>query len=159
MRCAVCGREAMNPEANYCDYCGSPFKRYGSEGWNTRNTTSSGYEERVETDDGYSAFGMSNQSRKEVRSGNNGNAMTGNQDKIGVMTFLGVMLLPFIPGVGSIAYLVILFYWSFAAGIDGTRKSFARATLIFTAIMVVVVMMVAGMLLAAWPELAEMGGL
>jgi len=79
--------------------------------------------------------------------------------KIGVMTFLGVMLLPFIPGVGSIAYLVILFYWSFAAGIDGTRKSFARATLIFTAIMVVVVMMVAGMLLAAWPELAEMGGL
>ena len=28
MKCNVCGRHTQNEEANFCDYCGSPFREH-----------------------------------------------------------------------------------------------------------------------------------
>jgi len=111
MRCEVCGREAMNPEANYCDYCGTSFREAGF---------------RAEI-------------KKEQEAPGQKTAATGGQ--VPMLWFLGVMCLPFVPVIGAFAYLGVLFYWSFSDQIQDSRKSFGRATLIFTAALVVLLMM------------------
>ena len=54
-----------------------------------------------------------------------------------MLWYLGVMCLPLVPMVGSIAYLVMLFFWAFAPSIEDSRKSWARAALIYTGITLV----------------------
>lgn len=106
MVCPMCGREIMNPEANYCDYCGT--RLHGME-----------YKETVEPQ----AFPEMKEKQPRVSTG----------------LFLGVMLLPMIPMIGWILYLVFLFYWAFASSIEDSRKSFARASLIYSGITLVLV--------------------
>lgn len=110
MRCEMCGREAMNPEANYCDYCGTSFRETGF---------------RAEV----------KQEREEPEKKM---AATGGQ--VPTLWFLGVMCLPMVPAIGAFAYLGVLFYWSFSNNINDSRKSFGRATLIFTGVMVMMLM-------------------
>ncbi len=59
------------------------------------------------------------------------------RDKVPMLWYLGVMCLPLVPMVGSIAYLVMLFFWAFAPSIEDSRKSWARAALIYTGITLV----------------------
>lgn len=106
MRCEVCGREAMNPEANYCDYCGTSFRE-------------SGFQAEI---------------KREQAAAESKTPATGGQ--VPMVWFLGVMCLPFVPAIGAFAYLGVLFYWSFSNNINDSRKSFGRATLIFTGAMV-----------------------
>lgn len=112
MQCTMCGREIKNPDANYCDYCGTAVR-------------STEYREiQVE------------QPKKTVNEPK--------ADRVSTWLFLGVMCLPIIPFVGTIAYLVVLFYWAFASSIVDSRKSFARATLIYTAAVLVLAIVVLG---------------
>lgn len=120
MRCTVCGREAMNPEANFCDYCGSSFREMKENG---------AYEpDRTNTEEGgYSAFGTGT-----YREPGTVERRTGEQGKpVSTWTYLGAFLLPLVPGVGALAFLVLLFYWAFAANVDKARKGFGRAYLIY----------------------------
>ncbi len=114
MQCSMCGREIANPNANYCDYCGTAV---GSLAYR---------EERVEVP------------KAEAP-----------KERVSTWLFLGIMCLPFIPFVGGIAYLVFLFYWAFAPSIEDSRKSFARATLIYTAISLVLAIIMIGIFFAA----------
>ncbi|MBR2062601.1 MAG: zinc ribbon domain-containing protein [Anaerotignum sp.] len=100
MKCSMCGREITNPEANYCDYCGTQVG------------------ETV-----YHVEPAQPQQTGEVK-----------RDRVPTLWYLGVMCLPLVPMVGSIAYLVMLFYWAFAPSIEDSRKSWARAALIYTGI-------------------------
>ncbi len=100
MRCAMCGREITNPNANYCDYCGTSVR-----------------------EDVYREV----QPEAKMTS-----AETPKADRVPTVYFFGVMCLPFFPLVGAFAYLGILLYWAFAPKITDSRKSFARATLIYT---------------------------
>lgn len=106
MQCTVCGREITNPEANYCDYCGTA---------------------------------LGNVAYREEQGQSQPQTESEKKDKVPMTSFLGVMCLSFIPMVGSIAYLVFLFYWAFASNIQDSRKSYARAALIYTAITIGVV--------------------
>ncbi len=110
MRCEVCGREAMNPEANYCDYCGTSFRE-------------AGFQAEV---------------KREQAASESKTATTGGQ--VPMVWFLGVMCLPFVPMVGAFAYLGVLLYWGFSNNINDSRKSFARATLIFTVAILMLLM-------------------
>lgn len=114
MKCTMCGREIMNPNANYCDYCG------------TLVGTAAYREEQQQTT-------STNQPKS---------------DRVSTWLFLGIMCLPFVPFVGTIAYLVFLFYWAFAPNIEDSRKSFARATLIYTAISLVLACIFIGFIFA-----------
>lgn len=111
----MCGREITNPNANYCEYCGTAV---GTMAYREAQP-----EPQRET--------------------------APKQDRVSTWVFLGIMALPMVPFVGSIAYLVFLFYWAFAPSIEDSRKSFARATLIYTAIMLVFVIVVMGSVFAA----------
>lgn len=110
MQCLMCGREISNPEANYCEYCGTAVK------------TDVYREEQVQQTPQQQTDG------KPVR--------------VPTSSFLGVMCLPLIPFVGGIVYLVYLFYWAFSSGIEDSRKSWARATLIYAGIYVGLVILV-----------------
>lgn len=110
MQCAMCGREITNPDANYCDYCGTAIG------------TMTYREETKEP-----------QKVAEPK-----------EERVSTWLLFGVMCLPMIPLVGGIAYLVILFYWAFAASVEDSRKSFARATLLYTAVTLVLGMILLG---------------
>lgn len=110
MKCCMCGREITNPEANYCDYCGT---RIG--------------------DGSYPVEPAQPQQQGEVK-----------RDRVPMLWYLGVMCLPLVPMVGGIAYLVMLFYWAFAPSIEDSRKSWARAALIYTGIMLALAIVLFG---------------
>ena len=110
MQCTMCGREITNPNANYCEYCGTA---------------------------------VGTMTYREVQPEQQ-NQPAPKQDRVSTWLFLGIMALPMVPFIGSIAYLVFLFYWAFAPSIEDSRKSFARATLIYTGIMLVFVIIVIG---------------
>lgn len=114
MQCTMCGREITNPDANYCEYCGTAI--------------------------GGAAYRQESAEQKEE------DAPKG--DRVSTWLFLGIMCLPFIPFVGSIAYLAFLFYWAFAASIKDSRKSFARAILIYTGITIALVYILNGVVFA-----------
>ena len=115
MQCSMCGREITNPNANYCDYCGTAV--------------------------GTAAY-------REVQPQQTVHAGEQKPERVSTWLFLGIMCLPFVPFVGSIAYLVFLFYWAFAPSIEDSRKSFARATLIYTGISLVIAIIFIGFIFA-----------
>lgn len=139
MRCTVCGREAMNPEANYCDYCGSPFRKYGQEGWGNSEAESNRYETNAGTNDGYSAFGTDTYHRDTTPKEPVNQGM-GDNKKITIWTFLGAFFLPLVPWVGAIAWIVLLLYWSVNSQVDDVRKNFARAYLIYMAVALIILL-------------------
>ncbi len=120
MQCTMCGREITNPEANYCDYCGTAVRQT---------------------------------EYREVRAEQPKEAEK-KEDRVPTLSFLGVMALPFLPFVGSLAYLVFLFYWAFSSTIQDSRKSFARATLIYTAVVFVLMIVIFGAAIAAMVNLS-----
>lgn len=123
MQCLMCGREITNPNANYCDYCGTAV---GSMEYRQEHPVSRPVEEKK-------------------------------PERVSTWLFLGIMCLPFVPFVGTIAYLVFLFYWAFAPSIEDSRKSFARATLIYTAISLVIALVLFGALFSlAFSEIGSM---
>ncbi|MCH5272624.1 MAG: hypothetical protein J1E35_03030 [Lachnospiraceae bacterium] len=139
MRCMVCGREAMNPEANYCDYCGSSFRQYGENTWEAPSVQNNRSAENTKEPQAYTAFGTT-EYRDNVYEAEQKAQNGEHENKASTGMFLGVMLLPFVPMIGSIAYLIILFHWAFSAYITDARKNWARATLIYTAIIFVLIL-------------------
>lgn len=57
------------------------------------------------------------------------NAVESNE--ISFKTFLGIMLLQIIPGIGWLIYVVVLLTWAFGNKRSQTHKNFAKASLIF----------------------------
>lgn len=147
MRCEVCGREAMNPEANYCDYCGSSFRDCGQESRSNQTATKGSYSESGVSDAGYSAFGMSEYREPAMEKQSMGSMLAGENKPVTTWTYLGVLLLPVVPWVGTIAWLVVMLYWAFSSRVDAARKHFARAYMIFMGISLAVLMGLLGMLM------------
>ncbi|MBQ3029278.1 MAG: zinc ribbon domain-containing protein [Lachnospiraceae bacterium] len=120
MQCTMCGREITNPEANYCDYCGTSLRQT---------------------------------EYREVRAEQPKEAEK-KEDRVPTLSFLGVMALPFNTFVGWLAYFVLMFYWAFSSTIQDSRKSFARATLIYTAVVFVFMIVIFGAAIAAMVNLS-----
>lgn len=135
MRCMVCGREAMNQEANFCDYCGSPFHRNGEEGWRApsdQGVSHPGAASEAE----YTAFGTAEYREPGYEAQKAGNVPQGRP--VSVWMFFGVMCLQFVPVIGLFAYIAVLLFWGFSSQINDARKNWARAALIYTGIVFVV---------------------
>ena len=106
MVCQACGRNTENENANYCEYCGTSYREnknviYESvEKENIR--TSEIVEKSIENEEKSTSF----------------------------KNWLGSMLLPFIPGVCLIIYIVMLFVRAFSSETPKSKKNWARASLI-----------------------------
>lgn len=133
MRCMVCGREAMNPEANYCDYCGSPFRESEKNGQDATSVRNAYQDREAPGESGYTAFGTT-EYREELRMPRKDSSQA---KGISVWMFLGIMCLQFVPGIGLFAYIGVLLWLGFSPQIADARKNWARASLIYTGIMFV----------------------
>ena len=123
MKCAMCGREILNRDANYCDYCGTAL---GDAVYREVRT-----EQPVKS--------------TEAPKG----------EQVSTWLFLGVMCIQFVPVVGILVYLGILLYWAFAASITDSRKSFARASLIYTVVTFAFALLTLGAMVSSIMNLAS----
>ncbi|MFV0343632.1 MAG: hypothetical protein ACK5JH_12230 [Anaerocolumna sp.] len=106
MICKACGRSTENESANYCEYCGTSYR-------DSKNVINDSVE------------------RETIQSNELKEAVTDKENKdTSFKNWLGSMLLPFIPGVGVIIYIVMLFVWSFSSETPKSKKNWARASLI-----------------------------
>lgn len=106
MVCQACGRNTENENANYCEYCGTSY----------RENKNAVYES-VEKENIRTSEMVEKPNEKEEKS-------------TSFKNWLGSMLLPFIPGVGLIIYIVMLFVWAFSSETPKSKKNWARASLI-----------------------------
>lgn len=109
MVCKTCGRNTQNEEANFCEYCGGAYREHMHPTVNTAPQI----QMMTESDAG--------------------------EKPITFLNWLGSYGLLLIPFVGWLVYLVMLFVWSFGNNTPASKKSWAKATLVFTAISIVVV--------------------
>ncbi|NLP33869.1 MAG: hypothetical protein GX359_01580 [Clostridiales bacterium] len=115
MICNTCGRQTQNEGANFCEYCGSSFR-----------------ENRVMPDFVVSQNDEAGQHAEQQ----GGHSIAQETEKpVTFVQWLGVyalLFIPlFIPMVGWIIPLVLLFVWAFANNTPTTKKNWSRATLIF----------------------------
>lgn len=164
MVCRVCGRTIANENANFCEYCGTAtnVSREGGvnySGYTGENAVNPSYREASEragkdywTGDNFSHEKNSSYERNSSYGGNSGYAKssTGDPGLAGILNgtagtaeaensmsfshWIIVMLLPLIPMIGMFAYLAVLLIWAFGRTATKTRRNWARATLLVTAV-------------------------
>lgn len=152
MICKVCGRNITNEEANFCEYCGASFRpgmnnKVSEEEYKKQSMDMNPYKNSTSGFQGNSGYGYANQNGDPKTNEQNPNmtrpgfmdgGLFGNSDK--PMTFgnwMLIYLLPFIPMVGIILFLVLLFSWGFGTNVPATKKNWARATMIYGIIMII----------------------
>ena len=112
MECKVCGRTSINESANFCDYCGASF-REGVEYYpEHKQDVAQKQNEEVKTPGIMDAF--SGSSEKPMSFGN----------------WMALFALLFIPYIGALIFIVLIFIWAFGSQTAPTKKNFARALLV-----------------------------
>ncbi len=111
MVCKACGRNSANENANYCEYCGTSF----------RENIPFKQEEHQTVNMQPIAEASKEENEKPITFGN----------------WMGTMLLPFIPIVGIFIYIVMMFVWAFGSDTPQSKKNWARASLIVSAIAII----------------------
>ncbi len=160
MICRTCGRPIVNEQANFCEYCGTPVdEKRGDRGYEYAQGNPAARERMYGAAPGRAADTAPEQ---EMPQGIVGTLLgtAGGPEKEGSMTTLHwivIMLLPYIPMVGTFAYLVVLLVWAFGRTASKSRRSWARATLIVLVVAVAMVMYMFGGMMENG-SLAEMLG-
>lgn len=146
MICKVCGRTIANEAANFCEYCGASFRpgmdnniaediTRNLSGENQEgNQYMSGYTQ-ANSHQGQSSQGM--ESRVNPSKGFIGGLFDSSDRPMTLGNWLIIYLLPFIPMVGTVLFLVVLFSWGFGTNVSSTKKNWARATMIFVLVLII----------------------
>ena len=140
MICQVCGRNVKNDEANFCDYCGASLRDRKTESMNTNSTGPSMGKTMDQMNwNPYAGNDRTNQQvmYEQHNYGTPNNPYRERQNSnapVSVLKWLGIMLLPIVPYIGTIGFLVILFSWGFGRETNPTKKNWARAMLILFAL-------------------------
>jgi hypothetical protein len=127
MKCNTCGRQTLNEEANFCEYCGSSFRE---------NNVAA-----INSDPGMKSY-LYNEAQKpftnpHLQSTVNPSDSAEAEKPVTFLNWLGTYGLLFIPFVGGLLFIVMLLIWSFGGNVPASKKSWARATLIFAAVMII----------------------
>ena len=70
-----------------------------------------------------------------------------------------ILLLPYIPVIGTFAYIILLFVWSFGKTASTTRKNWARATLVMLVVGIVFMSYMLGGMLSDGSLMEMLNGL
>ena len=153
MRCDNCGRMIQNEEANFCEYCGSSFREQrqapnhiaSKEQENQRDN-------RIQYTNTNMYGSVPNQGLAPAAEG---------QEKPGsFLSWLGLYGLLFVPFVGWILFLIIVFLWAFGNNTTVSKKNWARATLVFIGVLAVIfIIFMAVMLISYAPMYQEIYGM
>ena len=152
MICRVCGREIANENANFCEYCGASVKDGRVADGYAVPEQGNPPRENADSFRGTAdpSRGMPDPFRGRTldRSGRPGGDLrvSDSEEKepvIGFGNWMITMLLPFIPMIGPLVYMVMLFVWAFG-GTNRTKKNWARAMLIMLIISIIMLMIMFG---------------
>jgi len=121
MKCNVCGRHTQNEEANFCDYCGSPFREHMQAFYDIQK------ERYAQEQNMYS----------ERTAPNVQHNMQQESKPVSFLDFLVSYGLFFIPFAGWLIFIIMLFIWAFSNSTPPSKKNWARATLIFVGVLAV----------------------
>jgi amino acid transporter len=109
----------MNEEANFCEYCGSSFR------------------ENI-----YPAPAPGPVYQAPLVS-----APENNEKPVSFLNWLGSYAIMFIPFIGIIAFPVMLLIWAFGKNAPESKKNWAKATLIFLVVSIIIYMLLVFVLL------------
>ncbi|HWT26510.1 MAG TPA: hypothetical protein VN131_01090 [Mobilitalea sp.] len=112
MVCRTCGRVTQNEEANFCEYCGSSYREQAQFAMNIEPQNNMTVEQE---------------------------ALEKPIPFINWLATYGIILIPtlFIPFIGWIVPIVMLFVWAFNNKTVKSKKNWARATLIFLVVYII----------------------
>ena len=131
MNCNICGRQTMNEEANFCEYCGSSYREQRQ---NSNNTPQLGQ-----------GMPFPNNESMPNRIQNQPIEMQGMPYKgeperpVPLINWLGIYGLILIPFPGWIILLVLMFIWAFSSNTPKSQKNWARASLIFAGVLCIII--------------------
>lgn len=114
MVCHSCGRSTQNEEANFCYYCGTSFRENNN------------VYEAIKQESTNTSIGQQGKMESETKA-------------VSFKNWLGSMLLPFIPFIGWLIYIVMLFVWAFSEDTPQSKKNWARANLIVGIISIILI--------------------
>ncbi len=169
MVCRACGRIIANEKANFCEYCGTSVdgREEGYSGGSQSYSNNQSYDkgQKYGSGDGYNNQGYSrgdgfhyenpnyngsNSSAQSIQGGTGlidilgGTAGTAEAEpSMSFVHWIVILLLPYIPMIGSFAYIVLLLVWAFGKTATTTRKNWARASLLL--LLIGMILMVAMM--------------
>lgn len=137
MVCNTCGRQITNESANFCEYCGASLRTNKNVfGGSYQDMTASGSGQTEQTPPYYGGQNWNNQTGERSETFQKSNWFSTNQKTNGepVISFgkwlLLMLVLPMIPVIGPIIYLVVLFVTAFGKTQSVTLRNWARAMLV-----------------------------
>ena len=133
MKCNTCGRELQNEGANFCEYCGASFREHTHTIVDTKLD-----EQRHNEVAGLVQTPIAAQLTNGVI-GQKTTATIGKDRPISFLNWLGSYALLFIPFVGFLIFIIMLFVWSFDGKTSESKKNWARVNLIITLIVIILV--------------------
>jgi hypothetical protein len=97
------------------------------------NSYTAGYTQ-AGTQQGQGSQGMTG--RVNASKGFFGTLFDSSERPMSLGNWLVIYLLPLIPMIGMVLFLVVLFSWGFGSNVAQTKKNWARATMIFVLVMI-----------------------
>lgn len=151
MKCNVCGRQTINEEANFCEYCGSSFREHMHQPVNQMPQYNEG-----------NMYGQGN----PYQGGPAPNMMQGGhiqgnpnvvqpEKPTSFLDWLGTYGIMLIPCVGWLAFIVMLFIWGFGNKASTSKKNWARATLIFVGVLFVLLIAYLAMIMPLYMDIYQ----
>ena len=139
MVCNSCGRNNQNQNANFCEYCGASFREgevHKPEATSTYNYSfkDESVEASAPTDQAIPAQAI------EINE---------NKKPVSFLNWLGTYAIMLIPFVGGIVFFIMLIIWSVGYNVPESKKNWARATLVYMGIMIMIALIVVLMVLSA----------
>lgn len=127
MKCNTCGRELLNENANFCEYCGASFRERAQTVINT---------EQREPEGMVSATPVVMSLPRPDGVAQTPSRPTEIEKSLTFANWITTYGLMFIPIVGGLIFFVMLFVWAFDGKTPPSKKNWARATLIFVAVLI-----------------------
>ncbi|MDF2514117.1 MAG: hypothetical protein K0S04_3983 [Herbinix sp.] len=124
MKCNTCGRQLQNEEANFCEYCGASFREHTHT---IINALPHEHNSGETADMNHRSIAMQ---MPEGVIGQRAVNETVADKPISFMNWLGTYALMFIPFVGVLVFIIMLFVWAFGGKVPESKKNWARVNLI-----------------------------
>ncbi len=152
MKCNVCGRQTMNEEANFCEYCGGSFREHmQQQPMNQMPPYNQG--NLYHQENSYPAGPMPNM-MPGANPQSNPNLVQP-EKPTSFLDWLGTYGIMLIPCVGWLVFIVMLFIWGFGSKASTSKKNWARATLIFAGVLLVLVIAYLAMIMPLYMDIYQ----
>lgn len=131
MICNSCGRDNQNENANFCEYCGASFREGDLHGSEPTPTNNYSYQSGTGNASAMTPPPMPAQTIE----------ISDNKKPVSFLNWLGTYFIMLIPFVGGIVFFVMLIVWSVSSNTPESKKNWARATLAFMVIMIILTLL------------------